>query len=215
MASKFGFLVRTKNEEKWVGYALQSIKDYFPDSEIVIVDNESTDDSLSIARMFQPKLATIPKNEYSPGKALNLGFSKLDCKYVCCISAHCEVRQVGKQLESYLDQDNCFGVIGKQRPIYKGRRLVPKNAWHNFSHEECMINLTESEDTDDPFFHNAFSFIPMRVWEKQPFCELISGKEDRQWAKEMKSKGLVSVYDPETVCDHHWTHGCATWKGMG
>jgi len=215
MASKFGFLVRTKNEEKWVGYALQSIKDYFPDSEIVIVDNESTDDSLSIARMFQPKLATIPKNEYSPGKALNLGFSKLDCKYVCCISAHCEVRQVGKQLESYLDQENCFGVIGKQRPIYKGRRLVPKNAWHNFSHEECRVNLTESEDTDDPFFHNAFSFIPMRVWEEQPFCELISGKEDRHWAKEMKSKGLVSVYDPETVCDHHWTHGCATWKGMG
>jgi|TARA_S200002703_G_scaffold150601_1_gene149134 glycosyltransferase involved in cell wall biosynthesis len=215
MGSKFGFLVRTKNEEKWVGYALQSIKDHFPGSDVVIVDNESTDDSMSIARMFQPKVATVPKNEYSPGKSLNLGFSKLDCDYVCCISAHCEVIQVGQKLESYLNQDGCFGVIGKQRPIYKGRRLTPKNAWNNFSHDKCMVNLTESDDTEDPFFHNAFSFIPMRVWEEQPFCEIISGKEDRHWAKIMKGKGLHSIYDPDTLCDHHWTHGCATWKGMG
>ena len=215
MGSKFGFLVRTKNEEKWVGYCLQSIKDHFPDADIVIVDNESTDDTLPIARMFHPKIVTIPKGEYAPGKALNLGFSALDCDYVCCISAHCEVTKISKVLERYLAKQDCFGVIGKQAPIYKGRRLKPSNAWQNFSKDEPEEDMTEDSHTLDPFFHNAYSFIPRHMWEQEHFCEIISGKEDRHWAKVMKAKGYFSTYDPATTCDHHWTYGCATWKGMG
>jgi len=215
MGSKFGFLVRTKNEEKWVGYCLQSIKDHFPDADIVVVDNESTDDTLSIARMFQPKIVTIPKRDYAPGKALNLGFSSLDCDYVCCISAHCEVMSIGDNLERYLGKQGCYGVIGKQAPIYKGKRLKPINAWQNFAKDGLENDMTENSRNLEPFFHNAYSFIPRYMWEEEKFCEKVSGKEDRRWAKVMKDKGYFSTYDPATTCDHHWTNGCATWKGMG
>lgn len=215
MGSKFGFLVRTKNEEKWVGYCLQSIKDHFPDSDIVIVDNDSTDDTLSIARMFQPKVITIAKNNYSPGKALNMGFSELDCDYICCISAHCEITSVGNDLEQLLGKQGCYGVIGRQSPIYKGKRITPINSWQNFSKEAVEEDMPENRRNPEPFFHNAYSFIPRFMWEKQPFVETISGKEDRRWAKTMKEMGYFSTYDPKTTCNHHWTQGCATWKGMG
>lgn len=215
MASKFGFLVRTKDEEKWVGYCLQSIHDHFPDAEVAIVDNDSNDDTLSIARMFQPKIISIPRREYTPGISLNYGFDALDSEYICCISAHCEIDSISDLLEAHLGDQDCFGVIGRQRPIYKGKRIKPVNSWQNFARDSYIKNLQENRHTEDPFFHNAFSFIPKRMWEEENFCETVSGKEDRRWAKVMKDKGYFSIYDPHTVCDHHWTAGCATWKGMG
>lgn len=216
MASQYGFVVRTKNEDRWLGYCLQSIRDNFGmDSSVVVVDTESDDETLSIARMFGTGVKSIPKTEYRPGKALNMGFEELDCDFVCCISAHCEVLKVSKTLEDYLKQSRCFGVMGKQVPVYRGKKIAPKNVWENFSKSQSAINITEEEDSSDLFFHNAFSFIPMPIWQEYNFCEAVSGKEDRKWAKELRDAGYYSTFDPDTVCVHHWTAGCATWKGMG
>ena len=41
-------IVRTKNEEKHVGHCIQSVTDFIGKPEIVIVDNESTDNTIPI-----------------------------------------------------------------------------------------------------------------------------------------------------------------------
>ncbi len=69
-------VVRTKNEEKHIGYCIQSLTDFIGKPEIVIVDNESTDNTIPIINRFEYhniKKITIPKNDYTPGKSLNLG----------------------------------------------------------------------------------------------------------------------------------------------
>ena len=43
-------VIRNKNEEQWIGHAIQSVIDWMPGAEIIIVDNNSTDDSLNIVR---------------------------------------------------------------------------------------------------------------------------------------------------------------------
>ena len=53
---KASIIIRTKNEERWIGHclstiALQSIKDY----EIILVDNNSDDNSLKIAEKLGAK----------------------------------------------------------------------------------------------------------------------------------------------------------------
>ena len=42
----------TKNEEKYVGYAIQSILDNIYKPEIIILDNNSNDQTLQIVRLF-------------------------------------------------------------------------------------------------------------------------------------------------------------------
>ena len=41
-------IVRTKNEEKHIGYCIQSITDFIGKPEIIIVDNDSTDNTIPI-----------------------------------------------------------------------------------------------------------------------------------------------------------------------
>ena len=190
------YIIRTYNEERWVGHCIQSIinnsKEKF---EVIIVDNESTDDSLQIVKMFknedfQMKVLKIPKDEYTRGKALNMGLTAAS-------------------------KNSKIGIIGKQIPIFKGKKLRSAYVWENFSHDEVVKNLKENNADESPFFHNAFSFVNLEIWRSFKFCEKVTGKEDRVWAKDLFEKGYHSLYDSGLVCLHHWTPRCATWSGMG
>mgnify|MGYP003114787455 CR=1 FL=1 len=218
------YIIRTYNEERWVGHCIQSIinnsKEKF---EVIVVDNESTDDSLQIVKMFknedfQMKVLKIPKDEYTPGKALNMGLTAAskNSKIGCLISAHCTVERVDEdKISSHFANDDCFGIIGKQIPIFKGKKLRSAYVWENFSHDEVVKNLKENNADESPFFHNAFSFVNLEIWRSFKFCEKVTGKEDRVWAKDLFEKGYHSLYDSGLVCLHHWTPRCATWSGMG
>ena len=46
-------IIRNRNEEQWIGHAIQSVIDNFDNPEIVIVNNNSTDESMNIVRMFK------------------------------------------------------------------------------------------------------------------------------------------------------------------
>ena len=45
-------IIRSKNEERWIGHSIQSVIDTFNDVEIIIVDNGSKDDTLFITKNF-------------------------------------------------------------------------------------------------------------------------------------------------------------------
>ena len=84
-SDKFSVVIRTKNEERWIGHAIQSVIDNIKKPQIIIVDNKSKDKTLHIVKQFieDPKLKDTSDHytdikisivdEYSPGKSLNLG----------------------------------------------------------------------------------------------------------------------------------------------
>ena len=45
-------IIRNKNESDFIGYAIQSCIDQFQNPEIIIIDDNSTDDSYKIVSMF-------------------------------------------------------------------------------------------------------------------------------------------------------------------
>ena len=49
---KVTVIIRTRNEERWVGHAIQSILDLIYKPEIIIIDNNSTDETLNIVGYF-------------------------------------------------------------------------------------------------------------------------------------------------------------------
>ena len=78
-------VIRSRNEERWIGYAVQSVLDHLYKPEIIIVDNNSTDKTLEIVKSFSEnlnvnngasnysKIKIFNIKDYSPGRALNLG----------------------------------------------------------------------------------------------------------------------------------------------
>jgi len=217
---KIGFIVRCLNEEQWIGHCLQSIKDIESiEPRALVIDNESSDESLKTVKMFRDfcDVITINRNDYLPGIALNTGmnhFSSLGYDYVCIISAHCVINKFNMDvITKFIEDEKCFGIIGKQVPIYKGKRLQSRYVWENFS-KEPIKNLKDGRGYHDFFFHNAFSILKVKDWSDLKFDISITGKEDRVYAKKHIEEGKHFLYQPSLECLHHWTNRCATWSGM-
>ena len=224
MKNKFSVIVRVKNEERWIGHTLQSILDKVPNNEIIIVDNNSTDRSLEIARFFKKNISLESEgsnytdvkilniSDYTPGKALNLGADECSNENILILSSHCTLSSFND--DYIIDKLNTYDAIfGKQVPIYEGKRITPRYLWSHFCDDEVENMYSELEKRY--FFHNALSVTKKSVLESYPFDEELTGKEDRYWAEDIINKGLKTLYTPKLSCDHHYTSNGNTWKGVG
>ena len=50
--SKISIIIRTREEERHIGYAIQSCIDNFDNPEIIVIDDNSEDQTLKIVSLF-------------------------------------------------------------------------------------------------------------------------------------------------------------------
>ena len=226
LRSKVSVIIRNKNEEKWIGHCIQSIIDKIYKPEIIVINNNSNDNSLNIVKTFiqDPQLNLKPSRnytdikiydikDYTPGKALNLGVLKSTRKYILIISAHCVLRSINLN-QLIINSKKYSGIFGNQVPFWNGKRINKRYLWSHFI-EKKKINMF-SQLENRYFFHNAVSFFEKKTLKKYPFFEKLVGKEDRYWINNLiKNKKLKSLYDPTLQVDHHYTENGNTWKGIG
>ena len=93
-------IIRNKNEEQYIGFAIQSCLDSFNNPEIIVVDNNSTDSSLEVVNLFKPQndITIVNIDNYSPGASLNLGVKNCTGKYVLVLSAHAQITTVNSSI---------------------------------------------------------------------------------------------------------------------
>jgi len=193
-------IIRTKNEERWITPCLQSVfqqKDV--NFEVIIVDNESTDTTIKKVQQFNVKKILYCK-DYLPGKALNMGISCSQGKFIVCLSGHC-IPISDKWLYNLLinfSDPNVGGVYGRQEPL----SFTPDSDKRDLM---IIFGLDKKIQEKDSFFHNANSMIRKDLWEKVPFDDQVTNIEDRLWAKEILNKGYKIVYEPEASVYHY--HG--------
>ena len=89
-------IIRNRNENEYIGFAIQSCLDHFNKPEIIIVDNNSTDDSLHTVNLFKDRttINIIPINDYTPGKSINLGVKHATKDTILVLSAHSQITKV-------------------------------------------------------------------------------------------------------------------------
>ncbi len=209
-------ILRSRNEERYIGFAIQSLHDFFGyDLEIVLVDNESTDNTIRVVNSFEYlniKKITINKNDYTPGKSLNLGLESCNGEIVLCMSSHCQITNLNLDKIQAKLEDN-VAVWGKQIPIWDGKKVSRRYMWSNFKDVDQTNYFCELENRY--FLHNAFCFYKKEILIENLFDEKYSGKEDRYWVNDMINKGHQVYYDSEMICNHFYTDNGATWKGIG
>ena len=215
-------IIRCRNEEQWSGYSIQSVIDNFDNPEIIVVNNNSTDESMNVVHMFKKgnfkgggsyadiKIHNI--DSYTPGKSINFGVSKCSNDYILILSAHSQIIECHfDKVKRYLDS-NCV-VGGRQIPIYKGKKIGRRYVWSNFIDDDTENYFSKGENRY--FLHNAFSFYKKEILIKYPFNEDLHAKEDRYWVNDRIEDGMNFYYDSSLICYHHYTITGATWKGIG
>jgi len=195
-------VIRTKNEEKWIGRCLAAVtaQDY-PEFEVIVVDNDSTDGTLDVLNRYGCTIVKISDEHFTFGRSLNWGVRKASGDHVAILSGHC-IPANDRWLLSLRAAftEKVVGVYGRQLPLPDTTANDKRDLWTTFGIERRIQGK-------DFFFHNANSMIRRDIWEKVPFDEEISGVEDREWARQVLSRGYEIAYEPSgTVHHYHGIH---------
>ena len=195
-------IIRTKNEERWIDHCLSAIGEQtLKDFEIILVDNNSDDWSVKIAKKYTKKIVNV--TDFFPGKAINEGIRASSGEYIVIVSGHCipkNNRWLEKLIEPFLNDKTQLlaGVYGRQEPLSSSSPLDKRDL-------TVVFGLDERIQKKDSFFHNANSALPRRIWEKFPFDEITTNIEDRLWGAEVTKNGYHIFYTPEASVYHY--HG--------
>ena len=198
---KYDVVIRCRNEMEWLPKVLSSLNTQsIKPSNIILVDNDSTDGSLEYAKKENCIIVKYDKAEFNYSYSLNLGIRKTTSESILILSAHCEVatpKSVQRMIEVRFEYD-AAGVYGRQIPTANSNPVDTRDLITVFGRERIVYKTY-------PFFHNAFSLIDRNAWADCNFNEKQNGVEDRFWAREQALKGRKIVYEPEAIAFHE--HG--------
>ena len=221
-------LIRIRNGEQYVGFALQSVFDEFVNPEVIMLSDRCDDETLEIVQTFNSndadyhnskrdiKIYSVPQ-PYTPGSALNYGVEKANRDTILVLSSHCQIDTIGPygfgKIEELLNDQGYVAVFGDQTPIWRGKKISKNYVWSHFGTEDQQNMWSKIENRF--FLHNAFCFYSKEELQQNKFNESMQGKEDREWAKRMVDNGKSYFYYSQAECNHFWTPPGATWKGLG
>ncbi len=196
-------IIRTKNESRWIGSCLRAVELQDMDAhelEIIVVDNESTDSTRTIAENFRCRIIGISDADFSFGRAINVGIRESQGDFVAILSGHC-IPVNDKWIEhlAFPFRDPLIvGVYGRQEPLPDTSDFDRRDLWTTFGIERRL-------QSRDYMFHNANCMIRRSVWDSLPFDEEIAGVEDRDWARKVVDRDLLIAYEPNASVYHY--HG--------
>jgi glycosyltransferase involved in cell wall biosynthesis len=191
-------VIRTKNEAKWIWKTLKAIKSQsmIPE-EIVVIDNLSQDSTITLAKeLGASKILDI--DDYSPGRALNLGMDQTTSEFVVFLSAHC-VPCDEFWLEKLISPFHNYQIgatYGRQLPLPFSSDTDKSDLYTVFRNESQIQSI-------DGFINNANSAIRRSCWQQVKFDTSVTNVEDRVWGKEIISKGFKIAYAAESCVFHH------------
>lgn len=180
-------IVRARDKAATIEHALQSLRRQSVRPEIIVVDSGSRDGTVRIARPLCDQLIEIAPDEFTYGRALNIGAAAARAPTHFALSAHCFAQRddwIERSLAHYA-RPQIAGTCG-----YSGS--PPNGAPPGPVHQD--IRLLKQH----PFwgFTNHASSWRASVWERFNFDEAILAAEDKEWSWRVLEAGYQIVLDP-------------------
>jgi len=197
---KASIVIRTYNEEKHLDELLHAIsiqKAGDIDVETILVDSGSTDNTLKIAQKYDVKIVHIKKEDFTFGRALNVGCEAASGEFLIFVSGHCIPCKNDwlKLLVQPLSENQAVysygGQVGNEDSYFSERQLFEK-----------YFPATSMIPQEGYFCNNANSALLTRVWENDKFDEALTGLEDMHLSKSLVSQGEKIAYVAEAAVFH-------------
>lgn len=193
---KLSILIRNLNEAALLKQTLLSLKSQVTDFdyEIIVVDNESDDDSIEVAKSFNCRIISIPRKEFTYGGALNIGFAACAGEIILILSSHIILMN-----ELFLHKIPTYFSnikIAALRFIEVSNKYHLQNSLREGVTTLCFNNSKNFLTTHwSHFTVNHCAAISKKAWEETQYdAQLIAG-EDKAWALEILKKGWEILYN--------------------
>lgn len=174
--------------------------------EVVVVDNESDDDSRSVALSKGAMVVDLPRREFSWGRALNRGIAAAKAEYVILLSADASPAdpQFVVRIIAPFEDPRIGAVYGRQIPrddapleeIIRLRSYFPSTS-------ETFSSQTDCDASGRGMIaSNACAAIRKAVWLETPYDEIVEGAEERVWTSKLLAAGHLCRYEASAIVYH-------------
>ncbi len=192
-------VIRTKNESLHLGEVLKRLGEqtYKGHMEVILVDSGSSDDTVAIADRFGCRIFHLRPEEFSFGRALNIGIAQAEGEIIINLSGHSVPVSTDyfDQMVRPLSRESIAATFGRDIPWPHACPSQARDIQNHFS--ETGI--------DGNKFSNANAAIKKEIWEKLRFDEQLSACEDFIWAQKVMSFGYDILYVPQASVFHSHT----------
>lgn len=193
---KLSIIIRNRNNTLLLEQTLKQIKKQEVSFayEIIVVDNDSTDNSISVAQHYQCKVVHLAKDQFTFGKAINLGIENSSGELIMVISSHVLLLQ-----SDFLEKVPFYFID----PKIAGLRFVNTSSTHQLTESISTgiqrISSAIENSLVKKYWHylliNHCSVIRRSCWEIESFNELLSSGEDKLWGLNMLKNGYHLLYN--------------------
>lgn len=211
MNPETSILIRTRNEERWIGTVLEKIfSQTYKDFEVIVIDSGSTDKTLPIVSQFPAQIVRIKSEEFSYPHALNIGAQhSKGRKYLVILSGHSipvSRSWLASGISNFALDENIMGIYGPLKAMPDG--TVWDKIIHSCSYgKEFLLcfpkkyRLVRHSDMGILGFTNAI--VRKDLWEKHHFDEAYgAGGEDGEWVRFWLARGYSAVKDLRFAVRH-------------
>ena len=199
MSPTASIVIRCYNEEEHIGRLLSGIMEQslIDETEIVVVDSGSTDATVTIASQFPTTIVSIDPEDFSFGRALNIGCAEASGEFIVAASAHVYPIYDDwlERLLAPFENPEVALSYGKQR----GNEVTKYSERQIFKR---WFPDVPNYDQSHPFCNNANAAIRRGLWEEQPYNEELTGLEDLDWAKRIMQRGYKVAYAADAPIIH-------------
>ena len=178
-------VIRVRNEGSALRKVLSALNaQHLKPLEIIVIDNESLDDSKQVALEHGAKVMNISQTEFTYGKALNMGIRQASGEFICILSAHSLPIGPG-----FLD----YAVAAFSEPKVAAVRCLSttnRAELESWTKSGVLAWPVEIEKVISTAPVNCASMIRRSVWEQIPYDETLASVEDKFWAFQVLRSGF-------------------------
>lgn len=209
----FSIVIRTYNEEKWIGSVLEAIRNQkYKEYEVIIVDSNSTDKTIEICKKYNCRIITIDKSRFNYSYASNIGAENAKGDILCYLSGHSvpvNSDYLEKANELFNDR-NIGGVYGEVIALPDGSFI--EKIFNNLGYKKSLNRgRIYEKDIHPGILSCSNAMLRREIWEKHKFKEALGhGGEDVEMAYRIINDNFWIVKAPELLVKH--SHGSSLIK---
>jgi len=189
---KLSVVIRCRNESASLRTAFAALRAQQFDLtwEVIVVDNESEDDTQQVAREYGARIVPISRREFSYGRAINVGVSSARGELVMLLSAH--TLPIGSYflasaVAPFADPEmaavRCLAVDQRQLEFW----YQPKDIQYKTAEEQREAESGTGWVRQYPTA--GCCVIRRQVWEEVRYDETLEANEDKFWASNVLARG--------------------------